>query len=290
METSENRSDSSNKETPKLTRRGFLRVGVMGVLGALGASSVASAHDNPAPVRVREDVKTKAKELDFGPDIVFTGESYVYGGESKDLIDSLKRDFGVKVMCPTEWEGKPNRVWDLESIKIVDQAIRDLPQEYLSSSRSPKEMLLCRQPGSTNDMAGGDYNSRRVILATSDNFEPDKPLSQPYQFIFGTQKDVLVATLTHEYTHSFTEANPKLLEKWINATGWEKDEDENWTNPYKNELIPAYGANMNPVEDIAVSTSLIKCHPGMLLERRKNFFKEEQPYSSWKTATENLNK
>ena len=224
---------------------------------------------------------------EFPPDLVFKGEAHQYNGDSETIIEGVKKDFGISIISPTTWgeKNEPNLKWDTRSIALIAEAISQLPPEYRSSNRSPREILLMRSPGSTSEGAGGGYNGRSIILFISETFAPDEFLHGEAGRLYGYQRDHLRATVTHESTHSFCEAYPELLKTWIQQTGWVQEIDGKWINRDQTTLIHDGGADANPGEDLAVSAGLMHVQSSSLSKNRATFFLTNDHFASWPTIT-----
>ncbi len=223
----------------------------------------------------------------FSPDLVFNGEKHQYEGKEAEIIEKIKSDFGVSIISPKIW-GEKNEInlkYGIKDIMCVAQTISQLPSEYWHSSRSPKEILLLRVPGSNSEGAGGGYNSRRMVLYTSETFDPDLQFQDDKaRKMYGKQGNHLRATICHEWTHSFVEENPALLNDFIGRTGW-KSIDDKWKNNNSANLIRDGGADVSPNEDIAVSAGLMLVNSEFLSDDRRNFFLSNPHYQSWSSVT-----
>jgi hypothetical protein len=91
----------------------------------------------------------------------------------------------------------------------------------------------------------------------------------------------------HEWTHSFTEAEPEILLEWRKATDWVYDFTSNtWVNSSPEDIPDAANARLDPVEDIAVSAQLMLVNPEILCHKRKNFFVNHPRYQTWPTIVD----
>lgn len=257
----------------KLTRRKFLKG-----LTALAGSVLIGCSGNPGTSSEISQPDSK-----FLPDIVFGGETYSYDGESASLIEKIKNNYGVSIISPKTWgeNNEPNLPYGLEEISYIAETINQLPPEYLYSSRSPKEILLLRGVGSLNEGAGGGYYRRRLIVFTSEKFDPDSQMQIQSEIPYGTQKNHLMALIVHEYTHSFIETYPEIMNDWNQQMKWIKKPDGSWINQNPQNLPHSGNADLYPWEDIAVSTSLMFVNPSSLSADRISFFLKNQHYQSW---------
>lgn len=274
------------EETKRLPRRKFLKfVGLCGLGVAALTSPVArsaiewfSRNDTQQSTQPSIDKKPQSSSS-FGPDLVFRGETYQYDKEIQDIIDGVKKDFDVNILTPKTWGEKNdlNLPWDLKSVSLVAEALSQLPSEYHKSNRSPREILLLRSSGSSSEGAGGGYNGRSVILMTSENFSPEQPFrGDEAAKLYGLQGDHLRASVAHEYTHSFTEANPKLFTDWVDQMKWIQQEDGKWVNQDVDTVINDGGAAISPLEDMAVSAGLMLVNHFALSPNRIFFFHDNK--------------
>lgn len=291
--------DESGADThKKISRRDFLKLMGWGAvalgLEAAGATAcvnffLGKKNDAQAlPPEIPPPTPQPADERQFPPDLVFTGEARKFEGDAAKIVEGVEKDFGVKIISPLTWEDngqvKENLPWSTRDIALVAESVSQLPPEYRTSSRSPKEILLLRSKGSASEGAGGGYASRRLILFTSETFSPDEKLHGYAGELYGYQSDHLRAAVHHEYTHSFTEAYPEVGQLWEETTGWKKDTLGNWVNDRPQNLIPDGGADKNPGEDIAVATAVMLVNPNILSADRRDFFLTNEHYSSWPTV------
>lgn len=282
----------------KISRRDFLKLmgwGAVAVgLEAVGATACVNfflgkkGTTQPLPSEIPPSTSQPVDERRFPPDLGFTGEARKFEGEAARIIEGVERDFGVKIISPLTWEDSgqvnENLPWSMKDVALVAESVSQLPPEYRTSSRSPREILLLRSKGSASEGAGGGYASRRLILFTSETFSPDEKLHGYAGELYGYQRNHLRATVHHEYTHSFTESHPELGQLWIEKMGWKKDPSGNWTNDRPQNLIADGGADKNPGEDIAVSTAVMLVNPNILSTDRRDFFLTNEHYSNWPTV------
>lgn len=292
--------DEANADLPrKISRREFLKLAGLGTvvvgLEAVGATACVNfflgRKNGDSTVSIEAPSPTPAQPVDterqFPPDLVFTGEARRFEGEAGRIIEGVEKDFGVKIISPLAWEDnsqiKENLPWSVRDIALVAEAVSQLPPEYRTSNRSPKEILLLRSPGSVSEGAGGGYALRRLVLFTSETFSPDEMMHEKAGELYGYQRDHLRAIVHHEYTHSFTETRPEVGLQWVEEMGWKQDASGNWINEKSQNLIPDGGADKSPGEDIAVSCAVMLVNPKILSEDRRNFFLTNEHYSNWPT-------
>lgn len=291
-------SEEGIDQPKKISRRDFLKlagIGIGGVTvacagGEIGKKVIGWFLTPPSEPEVIPPIPTQAPQPDnreFPPDLVFTGESHQYDGEAARIIEGVKKDYGISIISPKTWgeKNEPNMPYGVREIAYIAEAISSLPPEYQTSSRSPREVLLLRAPGSASEGAGGGYNGRRIILFTSETFDGDRQMHGQAGELYGTERDHLKATVTHEYTHSFTEATPGLQDSWNTQAGWSQKSDGSWTNDSPGALIHDGGADVSPGEDIAVSAGLMFVKPESLSPNRRDFFLANPHYASWPTIS-----
>ena len=240
--------------------------------------TVSTPQPEQTPVYVQDQAEINMERL-FPPDLEFQGETNQLSEEASLIIEGVRNDYGVQFISPRYWEGLPNEVWGENEIAAVAEAISSLPPQYHNNnSRSPREILLLRGANSLSQGAGGGYANRQLILLTPSNFAPYENLRDEAGRLYGNQRNQLRATVVHEWTHSFTEAHPELVEDWITQTGWEQGAQGNWHKINPNNELSDGNADKFPVEDIAVSAAILVVNPTSLPEDRINFFLESSFY------------
>ena len=280
----------------KISRRDFLKTigAAITILGleAAGAAAVNFFLNNSGDKNKKPEVTSPppptsptANKDQFPPDLVFTGEARPFEGEAAKIVEGLKKDFGVKIISPMTWENdgqvSENLAWNVQEIAPLAESISQLPPEYRNSSRSPREVLLLKTPGSKSEGAGGGYASRRLVVYISEAFASNEMLHGQALELYGQQRDQLRASVHHEYTHSFIEAHPDVLSEWGQKTGWRQDKPGAWSNDRPQNLIPDSGADKSPNEDIAVSAGIMLVNPTAISEDRRNFFLTNEHYANW---------
>ncbi len=272
---------------PKYTRREFLG---MSALAGTGGIVCVCAETSMIGLMARYFLPEKpdGKSSD---DLEFSDEIYQYNSEVKRIVEQVKSEFGVKIVSPKTWAipGKEqlNLPWGLKEIALVAQALSQLPPAYFENNRSPREILLLRVFGSAADGGvGGGYIQRRMLLYTSEKFQPETKLDNPtLRSLYLTQGDELRNAVIHEWTHSFTEANPDVLDDFAKQAGWIRQVDGSWKNINPKNLFHHADADILPREDIAVSAGLMLVNPGVLSSDRRNFFLNRPEYSTWSSVT-----
>ena len=115
----------------------------------------------------------------------------------------------------------------------------------------------------------GDFSlDREIVVDQIKNYYP-------------TERDLLISMVTHEWTHSFEDANPEILQEWMKKTGWSEAPEGGWINQKPENLIHFNGADIFPNEDLAVSASIMQANPKVLSEDRLNFFLTNEYFSDW---------
>lgn len=229
----------------------------------------------------------------YTPGFVFTGEIRTFDGEDAKTVTGIEKEFAVKIISPITWDDdngqiQANSAWTSEEIALLAKSMRQLPPEYRSSSRSPKEIILFKGsgPDSDNEGVGGGYINRSVLFFISAAFGPDRDFrGEVAGKVFGKQGDNMRANVTHEYTHSFIEAHPELLDDWVQQMGWKQEGSSVWSNSKPQNLLSVDRADDNPVEDIAVSAGLMLVNPAALSKDRINFFLTNKHYADWPVVT-----
>lgn len=286
-------------EQDKFTRRQLLKMLGAGAVGICLATPIAveiakfflpNSSNEKQPATPTISTTSPAEKPNFPPDLVFTGPAHQYEDETTGIIDRVEKHFGVKIISPKTWgeKGKeqPNLPWGTRDIAYVAQAISQLPPEYHNTNRSPKEILLLRAPRSSSEGAGGGYANRRMILFTSETFDPEAEFRSPVPArLYRNQGNHLRASVVHEWTHSFDESKPDIITHFANQTGWEQVQGK-WKNRNPENLIHDGGADTSPSEDLAVSAGIMSVNPDHLPADRKNFFLKEQVYSNWPTIVD----
>lgn len=203
------------------------------------------------------------------------------------IIVEMERNFGVQIISPKTWQwqhgeqASENLSWTIEEIGMLAETMLQLPPEYINNSKSPKTIFLVKQPGSAGGSIGGGYAARKIFYALPEDFDFNKELHGDAGKLYGFERNHFKATIVHEYTHSFVEANPELLNQWIQKIGWKQDQVGVWVNERPQNLIPDGGADKSPNEDIAVSAGIMFVKPEALSNDRKNFFLTSSHYSNW---------
>lgn len=229
--------------------------------------------DNPYPYAEIE------QSQHFQPDAIFADKALEYKGVAKYNIDKIKEDFGIAVISPATWNNEANRPWSDIAINLLYKTVKNLPAAYLNNSRTPKQILLFSLPSNDKNLEGGltaGYGNRQMTIGIPADFNPLFPTKGAYQEQFGSQEFLLEAFVKHEFTHAYTEAHPEVLEEWIVTMGWHWD-GKNWTNENPSRLIQESNANVRPVEDIAVSASLLS-NPIFLSPDRLSFFQSHPEF------------
>lgn len=248
-----------------------------GVPAEVNSIDLQATAENPFPYAAIE------QSQEFSPDEYYTGDAIEYDGSAAYIINEVKEKYGISIMSPTEWNGEINRPWNPVAIQYVAKAIRGLPEAYLDNSRAPLQILLFSLPSQDEALKGGltaGYGHRQITISVPETFDPMAPTLGTYNLHFGSQELLLEAFVIHEFTHAFTEAHPEVLENWIKMMGWEWD-GKNWTNKNPSLLINESHANNRPVEDIAVSASLLWSNPIFLSQDRIDFFKSNPNFINW---------
>lgn len=218
---------------------------------------------------------------------VYAQEANIFSENVANSVKEAEARYGIQIVSPSFFglNNEPNRLWLDDWIKIVLETLPKLPPEYLTSPRSPKKILLLCAQGSTSEGAGGGYANRELALFLSETFNPNSGFSGDASRLFSSQGKQLESTIVHEYTHSFTEAFPDVLQEWIQKMGWAQD-NNNWINSNPSSLIPEAEADKSPIEDIAVSAQLMYANPTILSSERRQFFLENPHYKNWSSVTE----
>ncbi|OGG11845.1 hypothetical protein A2Z00_00105 [Candidatus Gottesmanbacteria bacterium RBG_13_45_10] len=288
------------RESHPYTRREFLQMMFGGAVGICIGSPIAAGllryYLSAGPLPKQTDTPTPLiPTTEFPPDLVFTDKYHEYDDKAAEIIERVKKDFDVTIVSPTTWgeSGKEqtNLPWRTRDIAYVAQAISQLPPAYWHDSRSPREILLLRMPGSSSEGVGGGYANRRMILYTSETFDPETQFrANESRRMYTTQGNHLRAAVCHEWTHSFMEGNPNIFADFVKQAGWEQIVGKNeWKNLYPKNLIHDCEADVYPSEDVAVSAGLMLVNPDFISQDRRNFFLTEPSYSNWPTVTDYRN-
>lgn len=246
---------------------------------------LGSVYPTPVPDEIFLD-DTFKYPFEISPQIDYWSTVRGYEGRSAKLIDNVENKYGVDLVSTTTWiHGKTvweNLAWSEGEIEILVEAIDSLPPSYFfENERSPKEVFLIKRPGTDFDDLDGGYTDRKIYLEMPYLFPLDSPMPAPTGAYISNYGDYFKLVIGHEWTHSFTESHPELVDEWAQKTGWYKKSDGSWGNDNYWVVFPDIEVLDNPVEDIASSIGLMLVNPQVLTDDRKEFFLSNEFYSEW---------
>jgi len=199
---------------------------------------------------------------------------------------------GATIFSPGIWNGVENLPWKDSEIAIVTKTLSELPPGYRTTDCAPTRIVLIKVPGTTSPGVGGGYSNGELDLYISEYFLAGAEMYDMAGILYKTQENYLRATLVHEWTHSFIEAqisqDPEFLSGWIQQTGWVLNSGV-WENLRPENLIMDGNSYISPNEDIASSVGLFLVNPDALSESRRNFFLTSPFFADWQAVLDYRN-
>ena len=211
--------------------------------------------------------------LEISPQVTYLSPEWAYEDLSAELIKDIKTKYQLDINSTTFYiHGRHiwrNLAWSEEEIETLSITMDTLPAPYFfDNERSPQEVFLIKRPMTDFDDLEGGYANRKIFLKIPQIFYLDSPIPAPTGAFIKNYKDYLQVVIGHEWTHSFTESHPELVDQWAQRTGWYKKADGSWRNDNYWVIFPDIEVLKNPVEDIATSVGLMLVSPEVLTQDR----------------------
>ncbi len=195
------------------------------------------------------------------------------------IIEYIKNKYNCEIIFPDSYtQGEKTNEWQKNEIDIFKNTLDELPETLTKNPNFPKVIYLFKvseqERYSYNGLVQSAYGNREIFIAISDIFEEDKIAIGIERQMFVTQGESLSGSITHEITHSFLEAYPKIFDEWIKKFFWYQNLNGSWSNLYPENIIPQANAEMSPEEDFAVSVSVYQHNRTLLSKDRIEFLEK----------------